>query len=432
MTGAGRFSSPLGGLLAMLGVAIGLGNVWRFPYMMGSYGGSAFLLLYLAFALALAAPLLSAEWALGRATRSGPIGSYRVAFGSRLGTLLGALLVVAMLVANSYYIVVIAQIVYSAGFALGPGFLIENLGDHQAGLGRGGLQYSIALALLLLAAWVLWRGVRRGIEAASRMMVPAFGIIIVGLVGYALSLDGAGARLLTFLRPDFSALGPAEGFAALGQAFFSVGVGGTIMIAYGSYLSDATPLRRTALAAALGDTGAALLAALFIVPTVLHFGLDMAGGPGLLFATLPRLFAVMPMGNLLGGLFLLALTLMAFLSALAGLAVCVSGARDLLGTRIGQTRAIVLIAILEALLIWPSAWNPGLIGTLDLIFGSGMQILGALVAVLALVWGLGRAAALSQLALSGTLATIWLAWLRWVVPALLILVLGLYAADNFF
>lgn len=432
MTGAGRFSSPLGGLLAMLGVAIGLGNVWRFPYMMGSYGGSAFLLLYLVFALALAAPLLSAEWALGRATRSGPIGSYRVALGSRLGTPLGLLLVVAMLVANSYYIVVIAQIVYSAGFALGPGFGVDNLGEHQAGLARGGLQYGIALALLLLAAWVLWRGVRRGIEAASRMMVPAFGIIIIGLVGYALNLDGAGARLLTFLRPDFSALGPSEGFAALGQAFFSVGVGGTIMIAYGSYLSDTTPLRRTALVAALGDTGAALLAALFIVPTVLHFGLDMAGGPGLVFATLPRLFAVMPMGDLLGGLFLLALTLMAFLSALAGLAVCVSGVRDLLGARIGQTRAIVLIVILEALLIWPSAWNPSLIGTLDLIFGSGMQILGALVAVLALVWGLGRAAALFQLALSGSLATVWLAWLRWVVPALLVLVLGLYAADNFF
>lgn len=430
-TGPDRFSTSLGAWLAMVGVAIGLGNVWRFPYMMGSYGGSAFVLLYLLFALGLAAPLLSAEWALGRATRRGPIGGYRVAFGARAGTGLGTVLVLAMLIANSYYLVVIAQIVYSAGFALGPGFSPEQLPAYESGLQRGGVQYAIALTLLALAAWVLWRGVRRGIEAASRVLVPVFGVVVLGLVGYAFSLDGAGGRVLAFLRPDFSALGPGQVFAALGQAFFSLGVGGTIMIAYGSYLDEATPLRRTALATALGDTGAALLAALFIVPTVLYFGLDMAGGPGLVFATLPRLFAIMPLGNALGALFLLALTLMAFLSALAGLAVCTSGARDLLGGRIGQGGAIMLVAGLEAILMWPSARDPALIGVLDLIFGSGMQILGALVAVLALVWGLGRAVALAQLRLSDRSGRIWLVGLRWLAPALLLLVLALYVIENF-
>ena len=117
-----RFATRLGAWLSLLGVAIGLGNVWRFPYMMGRHGGSAFLLLYLGLTALFAAPLLAAEWGLGRRTRQGPIGSYRAAFGHRAGTALGGLLVVSILVADSYYMVVIGNILYTALFAAGRGF----------------------------------------------------------------------------------------------------------------------------------------------------------------------------------------------------------------------------------------------------------------------------------------------------------------------
>lgn len=423
-----RFTSRLGAALSLIGVAIGLGNVWRFPYMMGSYGGSAFLLLYLGLTLLFAIPLLSAEWALGRSTRQGPIGSYRAVFGPRGGTALGLVLVVSILVANSYYMVVIGNIGYTVLFGLGRGFSAGTEAAYQAGLANGGVQYGFALAVLAGGALVLALGVNRGIEAASRWMVPAFGVVVLVLVAYAFGLEGAAARFAAFLRPDFSRIGVAEVFAALGQAFFSLGVGGTFMVAYGTYLDESTALRRTAVATAAGDAGAALLAALFIVPTMLYFGLDLAAGPGLLFVTLPKLFALMPGGRALGSAFLLALLLMAFLSAVAGLVVCAGGLRDLLGERIGRRTAIAAVAALEALLMWPSAHSPALIGRLDLIFGSGMQIFGALVAVLGLGWGLDRAAALAQL--GGPGARPWLAWLRWAVPAVLLIILGLYLAKS--
>lgn len=421
-----RFGTRLGAWLAVVGVAIGLGNVWRFPYMMGSYGGSAFLLLYLALTGLFAIPLLSAEWALGRRTRQGPIGSYRIAFGRRWGSGLGLALVVSILVANSYYMVVIGNILYSALWSVGRGFSGAGMAGYEAGLAAGGLQYGFALAVLAAGIGVIARGVERGIEAASRWMVPAFGVVVLVLVVYAFSLEGAAARFAAFLRPDFTRLGVPELFAALGQAFFSLGVGGTFMVVYGSYLHERTPLLSTAFSTALGDAGAALLAALFIVPTVLFFGLDMAAGPGLIFATLPKLFGQMPGGRVLGGAFLLALLLMAFLSAVAGLQVCLSGLRDWFGVRLGVRQALAVVAGLEAVLMWPSARDPDLIGTLDLVFGSGMQILGALVAVVALVWGLGRAAALAELRPPAGLGPLWLFALRWPIPALLCAILGLY------
>ncbi|HBK56039.1 MAG TPA: hypothetical protein DDZ76_07120 [Xanthomonadales bacterium] len=427
-----RFSSGFAGWLAMVGVAVGLGNIWRFPYMMGSYGGSAFLLLYLLFALALAAPLLSAEWGLGRATGSGPIGAYRRVLGHRTGTALGLVLVISMLIANSYYLVVIAQIVYSAGFAITPGYAAEHIDHYRAGLGNGIGQYGIALILLGLAGWVLWRGVRRGIEAVSRVLVPVFGLAMLGLVGFALSLDGALDRLADFLRPDFSRLGPTEVFAALGQAFFSIGVGGTIMIAYGRFLGPSISLPKTAVATALGDTAAALAAALFLVPAVLHFGLDLDSGPGLLFDTLPRVFSEMPFGNGVAVVFLAAVTLVAFLSALAALTVCASGVADLWPRLSESNRAIALVVLLEALLIWPSAHDPALIGILDLIFGSGMQIFGALVAVIAFAWALDRTNALTQAGITGRAGLVWRFWLRYAIPAVLFLVLALYAHAHVF
>lgn len=427
MIRAERFTSRLGAALSLMGVAIGLGNVWRFPYMMGSYGGSAFLLLYLGLTLLFAIPLLSAEWALGRSTRQGPIGSYRAVFGVRRGTALGLLLVVSVLVANSYYMVVIGNIGYSALFGLGRGFSADTEAAYHAGLADGGMQYGFALAVLAGGALVLALGINRGIEASSRWMVPVFGVVVLALVAYALGLDGAAARFAAFLRPDFSRIGVAEVFAALGQAFFSLSVGGTFMVAYGVYLDGRAPLRRMAAFTALGDAGAALLAALFLVPTMLFFGLDLASGPGLLFVTMPKLFALMPGGWALGSAFLLALLLMAFLSAVAGLLVCAGGLRDLLGERIGRRTAIAAVAALEALLMWPSAHSPALIGRLDLIFGSGMQIFGALVAVLGVGWSLDRAVSLAQLGGAGARA--WLAWLRWAVPAVLLVILGLYLAE---
>jgi len=278
----------------------------------------------------------------------------------------------------------------------------------------------------------MWRGVNRGIERTSRWFVPTFGVIVLYLVGYAFTLEGSMARVATFLAPNFSAIGIREVFAALGHAFFSLSVGGTFMVVYGNFLTDDNDLPATALITAFGDLGSALLAALFLVPTILYFGVDMASGPSLIFNSLPRLFALMPAGRVLGTLFLLALVMAGFLSAIAGLEVGISGIHDLTHGRVGRPQATLIVAMVEATLMWPSAHAPSLVATLDLIFGSGMQIFGAIVAVIALTWRLGSETTLTQIfgdRRSGLIrASVW--WLRWVVPGVLLLILGLYVVDS--
>lgn len=427
-----RFSGRMAAWLAMVGVAVGLGNVWRFPYMMGQHGGSAFVLIYAALTVLLAVPVLAAEWALGRQYRMGPVPTFQRVLGPRLGVAIGSVLVLSMVVADSYYMVVIGNIAYATAHGMVRGFGEAALVDYQHGLQNAAIQYGYALAVAVAVVWVMARGVRRGIEAVSRWFVPAFGVVVLYLVGNAMLLDGAAAQAWAFLRPDFSAISFADVFAAMGQAVFSLSVGGTIMIVYGGYLSDRTPLLRTAFSTAMGDMGAAVLAALFIVPSVLHFGLDMASGPGLVFSTLPRLFAEMPAGRWLGSAFLLSFLLMAFLSALAALEVGLAGLRDLTKGRLSRRQLAWCLLVVEAVLMLPSALRPEIIGTLDLVFGSGMQTLGALAAVIGLAWGVSRVVVYEQLFAQGN--DVWshsfYHWLRWLVPTALLAIAVLWAIDS--
>jgi NSS family neurotransmitter:Na+ symporter len=421
-----RFSGSLATVLTMLGVAIGLGNVWRFPYMMGRYGGSAFLVVYLLFMVGLGIPALMAEWAFGRATRQGPVGAFSAAFGARVGRPLGLALLLGILVANSYYLVIIANVVYSTYFSLLHGFRSENSDAFQAGLGNGLVQYGLAVAVLVVSVWVLHRGVNRGIVTVSKVFVPFFGVVVVYLVVHALSLEGALPAFARFLRPDFSLMGPQQLFAAMGQASFSVGLGGTLMLVYGSYLSEDERLGRSALLTGLGDTGAALLASLFLVPTMLVFHLDMTSGPTLIFATLPQLFQFMPAGRVLGSLFLTALTAVAFLSNVAALEAFVGGLSGV--GRWSRKRLLAAVLLLEVVLILPSALRPSNIAHLDLVFGSGMMMLGSALALLGITRGLGRRALAEQV--GDSLPAAWkggyLLWVRWVVPAALLLLLAGY------
>ncbi len=427
-----RFSGGTATVLTMLGVAVGLGNVWRFPYMMGRNGGSAFLVVYVLFMLCLGIPALMAEWAFGRATRRGPLGAFSAAFGPRIGRPVGTLLLLAILVANSYYLVIIANVVYTTFFSVVQGFGPDTAAAFQGGLDNGYLQYALALGVLLLSVWVLHLGLHRGIETASKLFVPFFGVVVLYLVFHALSLDGALQAFGEFLRPDFSQMGAKQLFAAMGQAAFSVGLGGTLMLVYGSYLGDDERLGRSALLTGLGDTGAALLASLFLVPTMLVFGLDMTSGPALLFTTLPELFQVMPAGRVLGSLFLLSLSCVAFLSNVAALEAFVGGLSGSAGW--SRRRLLVAVLALESLLILPSALRPSIIAHLDLVFGSGMMMLGSALAVIGITWGLGRNILPQQMSnsLPASWAPAYLLWVRWVVPAVLLLLLAGYLYSSLF
>jgi len=183
----------------------------------------------------------------------------------------------------------------------------------------------------------------------------------------------------------------------------------------------------------LGDVGAAMLASLFIVPTILVFNLDLAQGPTLVFSTLPKLFSVMPGGRILGSGFLLALSLIAFLSAIGALEAIVGSISEELKFRSSRSIVILIILLVEAAIMLPSSLNPEIIGTLDLVFGSGMQMLGSTIALIAVAWGIGRLT--TKVQIFGSTNKPWhdnyFAWLKWVLPSVMIIVLTSYLISNF-
>ncbi len=321
-----RFASPLGFVLVAVGAAVGLGNVWKFPYLAGANGGAVFVLLYLLFLALVALPILVAEVAIGRRGRASPphaLARQAREFGARSGFWKGAGVVGVWmsLVVMSFYSVVggwtIAFLAEAgsgfAAFADSAGALAHQQALQSDPLGMLGLQALFILATVAIVAG----GVRRGIERSMRVMAPLMAVLLILVVTFAL-INGAGAKALAWLfAADWTKLNGSVALAALGQAFFtlSVGIGG--MMTYGAYLPDTASPLRVSLAVAAADTAVALLAGLAVFPIVFAHGLDPAAGPPLIFITLPMAFHAMPAGAWVGGAFFLFLLLAALTSAVA-------------------------------------------------------------------------------------------------------------------
>ena len=424
---AQRFSSFLTSLMATAGLAIGIGNVWRFPYMMGSHGGSAFLILFIVCVVLLSLPALMAEWALARQTRQGTIGAFMMTFGPVYGRLIGYGLLFSITIAGGYYMVVIGNVFYSGYYSTFHGFTPETTPAFQAGLSNHPLQLFLALLILIASAFIIHRGIKRGIEFASNLFVPFFFLVSFYLVYEVLTLPGAVSHLSVFMQADFSKIGFTEVFAAMGQAYFSIGLGATLTLIYGSYLRDDIKLPKLAVMTCVSDTGAALLAALYLIPALLVFGMDLTAGPTLLFETLPRLFSIIPGGRLFGSLMLIALFLVTLLSYVALIEALVGG---LLGDadiiRFSKTQLLVGLVVIQALLLIPFIFFPELIGIADLIFGSAGLLIGGCLALLALAWGIGRAETVRQVfgERHKLLSSVYFFWIKWVAPIILIIVLS--------
>ncbi|MCC1484988.1 sodium-dependent transporter [Winogradskyella immobilis] len=417
-----KYSSQLGAILTMVGVAVGLGNVWRFPYMMGNYGGSAFLLLYLGFTLVLAFPALLTEMALGKKTGEGTLTAYESLFGNRFGKALGYLFVGVVTIAGSYYAVVVANVFFSTGFSIVKGFSNSTTAQHQELLGNSTLQYGITLLLIVISLFVIDKGLKKGIERISKIIMPFFLLVILYLIIHAWLLPDALTNVKQFLTPNFDAIGSTEVFAALGQAFFSIGLGGTFVIVYSAFIEKEKDIPRIAILTSLGDLGSSLLVSLFLVPSILVLGMQMNAGPSLIFNTLPELFSTLPAGRWIGSLFLIALSLVAFLSLIAAFQVpIISVVRNKIPTR----KLLIAFGILQAILAMPSAFYPEIIGVLDLIFGSGMQVFGSMLAVIGMWWGSkkGNYTKLLFKNKSNGFTNAIVFWLRWIVPGTLLVVL---------
>ena len=423
------FSSRIGILATMIGVAVGLGNVWRFPYMVGRFGGAAFVLLYLFFAVIIGVPALMAEWSLGRETRRGPLGAFN-AVGFPLGRWVGWLLFGGVTAATGYYCNAIGWVLFH-GVAQAGGFSGAMILPPETGFSLPAfvLQLSMTLAVVLGAVGILLRGVREGIEKASRYLTPLLFLTLLLLMFRSVTLPGAGQGLSWFIlkfRPQD--ITGQVAMAALGQVVFSLALGGTFMVIYGSYLDCKEALGTNALFTVAGDTGAGLLAGLAIFPATFALGMEPGSGPGLIFQTLPSVFERIAGGRLFGLLFFLSLGGVAFLSAVAAFEVLIGGLTD--NTPLTRRRATFLMAGVVLLLALPPMTSMAVFLPWDLAFGSGLQSLGVLLAVLAFGWALDRGTALAQLG-PGAPRVLTL-WIRWVIPGAILVVGGWWFATQVF
>lgn len=420
------FSTSIGTLLTMVGVAVGLGNVWRFPYLVGRYGGAAFVGVYLLAVLLIGIPALMAEWAIGREARKGTVGAFE-ANGVPGGRWLGWFLFAVVVAATAYYTNVVGWVLYFAlgevAMALGVEWHSASVLPPESGFSMGAFWRQVLCTgvVLLGVAVILQRGLRRGIERASTVIMPSLFLILLLLIARGLTLPGAGAGVSWYVGASGgSPLTPTVVMAALGHAIFSMSLGGTFMVTYGSYLADTAPLRRNAIMTATGDTMAGLLAGLAIFPAVFAFGLEPGSGPGLLFDTLPRVFGQMPLGWLFGLLFFLGLCGAAFLSDVAAMEVLVAGLSD--NTRHSRRTATWLMTGMVFLVALIPMVNLQVFVRWDLTFGSGMQTLGALCAVLTAGWAMQRGRLMAHL--GGAPGARWPAvvtiWLRFAVPAAIV------------
>jgi neurotransmitter:Na+ symporter, NSS family len=419
------FASRFGTLMTIVGVAIGLGNVWRFPYMVGKFGGAAFVLFYIFVSVVIGVPALMAEFALGRSSRRGPVGAFATA-GLPFGRAVGWFFFIVVTAATGYYTAVIGWVLYYAigqlATALHMSFDASAVLPPDTGfvLESFVLQLACTGAVIVTCALVVTKGLRGGIERASKVVLPVLLVVILVLMVRSLTLPGAMAGVRWYiLKFRFVDLTPAVMVAAIGHAIFSLSLGGTFMVVYGSYLDPNESLARPAIWTVIGDTGSALLAGFAVIPAVFALGLEPTSGPGLIFATLPKVFAAIPAGGFFGCLFFIGLFGAGYLSDIGAFEVLVAGITD--NTRIARSRAVWLVSAAVFVIAIPPTINNRIFVPWDLTFGSGMQTLGSLVAVLTVGWCIAQSAALRELGARGERsAPMWLYyWIKFGIPAII-------------
>ena len=404
--GRATFGSRLGIVLTMVGVAVGLGNVWRFPYLVGRFGGAAFVLFYVVVALVIGVPALMAEWSLGRATRRGTLGAFARG-GLPGGRVVGGALFCVVVAATAYYTIVVGWVLY---FALSE--LLSMVGvtldaaailPPQSGFRPSSflLQVACTSVVIVSCAVILDRGLRAGIERSSRVIMPTLYVILLVLIARSLTIPGPGEGVRWYVGHfEWRDLTPTVMVAAMGQAVFSLSLGGTFMLTYGSYLGERESLRGNAVWTTVGDTAAGVMAGFVIFPAVFAFGLEPGSGPGLLFFV-----------GLFGA---------AFLSDVAAFEVLVAGVVD--NTTVDRRRAIRIVAAVVGLVALVPMINLDIFVPWDLTFGSGMQTLGALLTALTAGWFLGRAKLLEELGEPGATRTLLVFAIRWIIPAAMLAV----------
>ncbi|XGA79986.1 sodium-dependent transporter [Halomonas sp. CH40] len=428
-----QWSSRMTFVLAAAGSAVGLGNIWRFSYLVGESGGAAFVLVYLACVALVGVPILLSEWMIGRRGQQNPIDSMvklaKQSGVSKSWALVGFSGVLAGFLILSFYSVIGGwSLNYTLNAVTGTftGQDADSIGAIFSGmLASPGTLLLWHTAFMLLVVGIVARGVTQGIESAVRSMMPALVILMLILVGYGMTTGHFGEALGFMFSPDWGALDGGVVLAAMGQAFFTLSLGMGIMMAYGSYLGEDVNLLSTARTVIIIDTSIALLAGLAIFPIVFANGMSAGEGPGLIFVTLPIAFGNMTGGVVLGLMFFLLLTFAALTSAISLLEPTVEMLEE--RTRLPRLTATIIsglavwllgVAALLSFNLWSEVLFLGLniFDLLDTFTAKILLPLTGLGAIVFVAWCLKRQSVEGELGLSSTGIKVWNIIGRYIAP----------------
>jgi len=433
------FGSRIGVIAAAAGSAIGLGNIWRFPYVAGENGGGAFLLIYIGFIVLIGAPVMLSEFVIGRKAQRNPVGAFRMLAPGSRWPLVGYMGIIAAFTILAFYTTV-------AGWTLE--YLYNSIDNGFKGQGKRELERMFGtfvadgwrplfwqLVFMFFTAFIVFKGIRNGIEKYTKILMPMLLLIILGLIIRAVTLPGATDGLVFLFKPDFSKITASAVLQALGQSFFSLSIGMGTLITYGSYISKRDNLGSTAVSVSIADTIIAIMAGIAIFPAVFSFGIAPEAGPGLVFITLPMIFSQMAWGMFFEIIFFILLAIAALTSTISVLEVVVAYlAEELSMTRKKATIiASVSITILGILCTLSMGPLPQLsiagLNLFDLLEKSSANIflpLGGLMIVLFTGWKLKPDAVFNEVSNDGKLKVrvkwIYLFIIRFLAPLAISLV----------
>lgn len=445
--GSAHWSSRFTFLMASVGFAVGLGNIWRFPYVTGENGGAAFVLVYLACAFGIGVPILIAELLIGRRGQGSPpsaMANLATANGrSPHWKVVGGMGLLAAYTIEIVYAVVVGWVLWYLFKAITTGFAGVDAtmaeAEFAAVLDNNLGMLFWTLVGLTITGLIIYAGVKDGIERAVNVMMPLLFALLLGLAVYNYFAGGFDQAVQWLFTPDFSKIGFGTVLAAIGQAFFSIGVGMAGMMVYGSYLPKSISISHSVLIIVIADTGVALLAGLVIFPAVFHNGLDPAAGAGLIFQTLPVAFAQMPGGYLFSVLFFTMLSV-AGITSMVGLVESVNAwLEDRFGMPrhksallvVGSVACFSVLSILSYNVL--SQYNLGdrnFNDTMDFFSNQILLPLGGLFIAVFAGWGMHSSATRDELTslTAGTYA-LWHFLIRFVVPPAVLVIFVMGIAD---
>jgi len=434
------FGSKFGVLAAAAGSAVGLGNIWKFPYITGVYGGAAFLFVYLAFILAIGLPVMLSELIIGRSSKRNAFGAFKILAPGSAWRYIGILGVAAAFLILSFYGVVAGWSVNYIVLSIHDGFSAktpEQITSLFTTFIKSPVRPIVFQLIFMIATGaIVIVGVKKGIENYSKILMPLLVLILVVLCVKSLSLDGAKAGLEFLFKPDFSKLTGDGILVALGHAFFTLSLGMGTLITYGSYINNENNLFRIALNVTVADTVIAILAGIAIFPAVFAFGIAPTEGPGLIFITLPNVFHQMPGGYIFAVLFFVLLTVAALTSSISILEVVVAYFKEELhmGRNASTILATVLISILGILcslsmgeLSFFTIFGLNFFNLMDWISANLLLPIGGLFISIFVGWFFGRKKVQEEVSkggnLAGMLLSVFMFLVKFIAPIAIAIVL---------